>query len=68
MDKKIVSIIFLSIIFISIAVTYVYLDQPEDDKKQDIIISGTPTDDEVNNEIDDLFLDEDGEIDIGDML
>ena len=68
MDKKIISIIFLSIIFVSIAVTYAYLDQPTDDEKQDIIVSDTPTDDEVNNEIDDLFLDEDGELDIGDML
>ena len=68
MDKKIISIIFLSIIFVSIAVTYVYLDQPAEDGKQDVIVSGTPTDDEINQEVNDLFLDEDNEIDIGDML
>ena len=68
MNKKIISVFFLLIVFISVALTYVYLSQPAaDEKKYD-----TPVEDiddtDISNEIDNLFLGEDDEIEIGEMI
>ena len=70
MDKKIISIFFLLIIVIAATVTYVAYNQiyPEE-KQQDY----TPTDNDVTaediyDEIDDAFLLEDDEIEIGEMV
>lgn len=67
MDKKILSIFLLLIIFTSIIIAYSHLNQSPTDKQYD-----SPTDnfdeDEIGNEIDKIFIEEDGEIEIGEML
>jgi hypothetical protein len=70
MDKKIISIFFLLIIVIAVTVTYVAYNQISSEEKQQ---DYTPTDNDVTaediyDEIDDAFLSEDDEIEIGEMV
>lgn len=66
MNKKIMSIFFLLIIVISIAVTYSYFSQSTTEKQYDSPID--INEDDIGNEIDNLFLEEDDEIEIGEMI
>ena len=69
MDKKIVLLSFLLIVLVAITASYVYFYETADDKEAhggsqlDIV-----TDDELFKEINDIFLDEEDEIDIGEMV
>ena len=60
------SIFFLLIIVISIAVTYSYFSQSTTEKQYDSPID--INEDDIGNEIDNLFLEEDDEIEIGEMI
>jgi uncharacterized alpha/beta hydrolase family protein len=68
MNKKITSIFLLLIICLSIAVLYSYFNQtPKDDKEvNDSIV--TYDDNDFGNEIDTIFIEEDDEIEIGEMV
>jgi len=67
MKKKIISIFFLLIIFVSIALVYSYLNKTTTDEKQYESPIETITEENVSEEIDDLFVEED-EIEIGEMV
>jgi len=68
MNKKIISILFLLIIFFSMALVYSYLNKTSSDEKQFDSTVGTITDENVAEEIDNLFIEEDDEIEIGEMV
>ena len=70
MDKKIISIFFLLIIVLAATVTYVaYNQSPSEEKQQDYVpADGDVTDENIFDEIDDAFLSEDDEIEIGEMV
>jgi len=69
MDKKIIIISFLLLIFISATVIFVSFNQSESEEEH--IQYSTNDDisqDDVFNEIDDFLVEEDDEVDIGEML
>ena len=68
MDKKIISIFFLLIIFISIAVTYIYFSDLTTEETQYDGSIETITEGDIANEIDNLLLEEDDEVEIGEMI
>ena len=68
MNKKIISILFLLIIFASIALAYNYLTK---ESSEEAHYGGTDTDvdnSDLADEVDDSFIDEDGEVEIGEMV
>ena len=68
MNKKIISIFLLLIIIIVIAVSYSFFNQPTTEEKQYEDFIGTINEEDLVNEIDNVFLDEDDEIEIGEMV
>lgn len=70
MDKKIISLCFLLIIVIAVTVTYVVSNQlPPVESQQDYApADGDVTDEDINDEINDIFISEDDEIEIGEMV
>jgi len=68
MNKKIISILFLLIIFVSMALVYSYLNKTSTDEKQFDSSVDTITDENVAEEIDNFFIEEDDEIEIGEMV
>jgi hypothetical protein len=70
MDKKIISLCFLLIIVIAVTVTYVVSNQlPPVESQQDYVpADGDVTDEDINDEINDIFISEDDEIEIGEMV
>jgi type II secretory pathway component PulC len=68
MDKKIISIFLLLIIFVSIAVTYSYFNQSITKEKQYDGSIETIDEEDIVNEIDNIFLEEDDEIELGEMI
>ncbi len=66
MNKKIMALFLLLIIFVSIAVTYNYFSQSTTEKQYDSPID--INEDDIGNEIDKIFLEEDDEIEIGEMI
>ena len=70
MNKKIISLCFLLIIIIAITVTYVASNQfyPVENQQNYVPVDGDVTDEEIFDEIDDFFISEDDEIEIGEMI
>jgi hypothetical protein len=69
MDKKILSIFIILLIVVSTTVLYVTLKEPiNNENQQDFPLGENPTNEDISNEIDDAFIPEDDEIDIGDMI
>jgi len=68
MNKKIISIIYLLIIMVSITLSYIYFSQQETDKNQYDSSGKTVNDTDLENEIDNMFLEEDDEIEIGEIV
>jgi len=69
MDKKILSIFLILVIVISTTVLFVTLkESSSQEDQQDYSIGEDLTDEDISNEIDDAFLSEDDEIDIGEMV
>ena len=69
MDKKILSIFLLLIIVISATVLFVTLKQStSQEDQQDYSIGEDVSDEDISNEIDDAFLTEDDEVEIGEMV
>ena len=69
MDKKILSIFLILVIVVSTTVLFVTLkESTSDEDQQDYSVGEDVIDDDISNEIDDAFLPEDDEIDIGDMI
>ncbi len=68
MDKKLISIFFLFIILVSVMVMYSYFNQSTTEEKQYDGSTETINDEDIVNEIDEIFLGEDDEIEIGEMV
>ena len=69
MDKKTLSIFLLLMIVISATVLFVTFKQStSQEDQQDYPPAEYLTDEDISNEIDDAFLSEDDEIDIGEMI
>ena len=68
MNKKIISIFFLLIIMVTITIAYSYFTQPTiEEKPYDKSIESVD-DRDISNEIDKLLIDEDYELEIGEMV
>lgn len=68
MNKRILFLFFLLLVVISIAVSYGVLNQLGSQDFSSDDSSGMVTDADVAEEIDSIFLDEEGEIEIGEMV
>jgi hypothetical protein len=70
MDKKIISLCFLLIIVIAVTVTYIASNQlsSEEDQQNYVPVYGDVTDEDITDEINDIFISEDDEIEIGEMV
>ncbi|UCF50320.1 MAG: hypothetical protein JSU91_02230 [Thermoplasmatales archaeon] len=67
MNKKIISIIFLLIILVSLALVYNYYKSSTDEKQYDTTV-GTIDENNILEEIENTFIEEDDEIEIGEMV
>jgi uncharacterized UPF0160 family protein len=67
MNKKIISIIFLLIILISSALIYNYYKSSTDEKQYNTPI-GTIDENNILEEIENTFIEEDDEIEIGEIV
>ena len=70
MDKKIMSLCFLLLIVMAVTATYVAYTQSVSVENQQSYITadGDVTDEDIIDEIDDSFIPEDDEIEIGEMV
>jgi peptidoglycan hydrolase CwlO-like protein len=68
MNKKIISVFFLLIVMVSIAFAYVHLNQNETNENQYESSGKNINNEDVANEIDGLFIDENDEVEIGEMV
>jgi hypothetical protein len=68
MDKKIISLSIILIIFLTIAVTIIYLNQQSESENQYGDNIETIDEEDIENEFNDFFLDEDDEVEIGEMI
>jgi len=68
MNKKIVSILFLSIVLVSLALTYSYFNQPSTEEQKYDSSTEDINNENVADEIDNTFIEEDAEIEIGEMV
>jgi CHASE3 domain sensor protein len=68
MNKKIIPIFFLLIILASIAFAYSYFNQKSTEENQYSSSPETVYDSDVTSEIDDTFMEEDDEVEIGEMV
>jgi len=67
MNKKIVSIFFLLVIFVSITFVYSYYTSNNNEQQYNSPIQKIDEND-ISEEIDETFIDEDDEIEIGEMV
>ena len=67
MSKKIISLVVLLVLLLSMAATYIVINQKATEKE-----NGLPepkvSDDEINNEVNNAFLNENSEVNIGEMV
>jgi len=68
MNKKILAVLFLLLIVVSVTVSYRILNQPVAQNNQSNGLSGTITQDDMAREINDIFINETQEIEIGEMV
>jgi peptidoglycan hydrolase CwlO-like protein len=68
MNKKIISIFFLLIIMVSMVFAYSYFTQPTIEEKQYDYSMDSINDKDISNEIDNLLIDENYEVEIGEMI
>jgi hypothetical protein len=68
MNKKIISIIFLLIIVISLTLVYNYYNNSTSEQSHYDNPVKTIDENNVSEEIDDLFIEEDDKIEIGEMV
>ena len=67
MNKKIISIFFLLILFISITLAYSYYTSYNNEQQYNSPIQ-TISENNLSEEIDETFIEEDDEIEIGEMV
>lgn len=68
MNKKVISILSLLIILLSLILVYRFYNEVSDDGDQYTLPDETIDEDNITEEIDNIFIEEDDEIEIGDMV
>lgn len=68
MNKKILAVLFLLLIVVSATVSYRVLNQPVAQNNQSNGSSGIITQDDMSGEINNIFINETQEIEIGEMV
>jgi peptidoglycan hydrolase CwlO-like protein len=68
MNKKILSVLFLLLIVVSATVSYRVLNQPVAQNNQSTGSNGTITQDDIAREINNIFINETQEIEIGEIV
>jgi len=68
MNKKILAVLSLLLIVVSVTVSYRVLNQPVAKNNQSTGSSGTITQDDMAGEINNIFINETQEIEIGEMV
>jgi YbbR domain-containing protein len=68
MNKKIISLLFLLILFVSVTVSYAYFNQPSTTDNHQTNTNGDVVDNAVSSEIDATLLNESQGIEIGDII
>jgi hypothetical protein len=68
MNKKILSLLFLLILLVSITISYAYFNQPTTEKKPYDYSNDSVNDTDIRNEIDNSLLDEDYNVESGEMI
>jgi hypothetical protein len=68
MNKKIILIFFILVILFIVTVIYGYYTRLSTEEERYTNPVGAINDDDVSEEIDDVFIDEEDEIEIGDMV
>ncbi|MBN1860987.1 MAG: hypothetical protein JW840_05960 [Candidatus Thermoplasmatota archaeon] len=68
MNKKILSLLFILILLVSVTVSYAFFNQPASTNGYQTTTDGDVDEDILNSEIDSALLDEDEDIEIGDMI
>ena len=68
MNKKIILIFFLLIIMVAITITYSYYTQLTTEEKSYDTFIDSVDDTNISDEIDNLLIDEDYEVEIGEMV
>jgi hypothetical protein len=68
MNKKIIVIFFLLVIMVSIVFTYSYFKQPTNEEKPYDYSIYSVDDKDISDEINNLLIDEDYEVEIGEMV
>jgi hypothetical protein len=68
MNKKILAVSFLLLIVVSVTISYRILNQPVAQNNQSKDSSGTVTQDDMSGEINNIFINETQEIEIGEMV
>jgi len=70
MDKKIILISLFLCIVIAVTATYIVFNQSSygENQQNNIPVGGDVTDEDISDEIDEFFISEDDEIEIGDMV
>ena len=68
MNKKILAVLFLLLIVVSATVSYRVINQPVAQNNQSTGSNGTITQDDIAREINNIFINETQEIEIGEMV
>jgi len=68
MNKKIILIFFLLIIMVTITLAYTHFTQPATEEKTYDYSIDSFNDKDISDEIDNLLIDEDYEVEIGEMV
>jgi type II secretory pathway component PulC len=68
MNKKTISLAFLLIVLVSVTVSYAFFTQPATDNNTPTDSGETIDDSTIASEVDSLFLDENQDIEIGEMI
>ncbi len=68
MNKKILSLLFLLILLVSVTISYAIFFQPSQENTYKADSESDVDQDTFSSEVDSTFLDEDQEIEIGDMI
>jgi len=68
MDKKILSLSLFLVMLIAILGAYIVIIESVSEEKGSVVNDNNIADEDIKSEIDNVFLEEDEEIDIGEMI
>ena len=68
MNKKILSLVFLLILLVSVTISYAYFLHPASEEDHQTDLDGDVDQETFTSEIDSTFLDENQDVEIGEMI